>query len=236
VVKTEPEILTAEDVGSRWVVRALVLIVGVHLLIVAANFSSLMELDYFDRAFNINAEATFNAWLSSALLLTIGLLAGISAYVELDAGQNPRIWKGWTLVSAGFIVLSVDETVSLHEMMGRFVDRYLDVSFLPGGYKWVLVVGPLAFVVALLLGYWLATAIGRNSVTTRLALIALGLWVSVPLWEAISPTLGEPLWLVAIEESCEVIGEVLFLLAVLIYLRGRLPIRIGDPTPYSARR
>jgi len=211
----------------KGIARLMVSIAIVHLSMVAVNFSGLMDHSSFNRAFSLDREATFNAWLSSTLLVIIALGAGVAAYVERAAGHRRRIWMGWLVVGVAFFALSVDETASMHEMAGRFVDRFLDVPGLPGVYNWVLVVGPLALLFALLMAFWLVVAIGVRTTTSRMAMMALGLWVMVPLLEAAAPTLGSPLWLIAIEESFEVIGEVLMLGAVLVYLADRMPLHIG---------
>ena len=126
---------TARDLTAvakrKGIARLMVAIVIVHLMMILANFSGLMNVSSFDRAFSIDREATFNAWLSSTLLVIIALCAGVAAYVERAAGGRRRIWMGWLVAGVMFFVLSIDETASMHEMAGRFVDRFLDVPGVP---------------------------------------------------------------------------------------------------------
>ena len=52
-------------------------------------------------------------------------------------------------------------------------------------------------------------------------MIAFGMWLMVPLLEAVDPSLGGPRWLVVIEETLETVGETLMLAALVGYMRLR---------------
>ncbi len=190
----------------------------VQLIVSAINLSPLIDHYTVARLLDINGEANLVAWLSAAVLLAVALGAALAAAADRASGAPRRLWRGWAFVAALFTLLSADEAATLHELVGEKAHRYLDVVALPSLYTWVLVVAPVGLVVALFLIRWFAATLGLRSLTGRLALVAVALWLAVPILEALDPTLGGPVFLSAVEETLEATGEALMLAAVLIYL------------------
>lgn len=94
----------------------------------------------------------------------------------------------------------------------------------------MLVVAPIALFGALRMIKWLGSTFGFRSTTTRLAIAAVGMWVMVPVFEALDPRLGAPRLPIVIEETCETVGITLFLTGMLVYLRHRDWLRLpSDP-------
>lgn len=210
-------------------------LVAVQALVALVNLSPLVDGYTIGEILDVNRESTAVVWFTSALLWTIALLAAYAAAANWSAGARGRTWLGWLVVAAGFALLSVDETAQLHERVGEKLSDFVQVPFLPSLYGWVLVVGPIALLGALWMVRWFVTTVGLNTLTTRMVVGAVTLWVLVPGFETLDPTLGAPDWLIVAEETCETMGATLFLAGELYYLRDRgwlrLPTSSGSDVP-----
>src|SRR3990167_8888477 len=68
--------------------------------------------------FDLNTEKNVPTWFSSALLLACAfVLWRIADKTALHKGPDVGHWR---LLSLGFVVLSMDETATLHERIGFF--------------------------------------------------------------------------------------------------------------------
>lgn len=93
--------------------------------------------------FNIDAETNLPSWYSSTLLAVAGLSA-------LEVGRRKLVaratWRWhWAIIGLGFLYLSLDELVSLHEKLP--VGWVPDVG--PLKYAWVVIALPLALAAGL---------------------------------------------------------------------------------------
>jgi hypothetical protein len=193
-----------------------------HLLITAAiaaiNMSPLRESWTVEWLFAMNLENNVVVWFTSASLLLIAALA-------TDIGERDKAAKrtGWRLVAALFLLLSLDEVASLHELAGLlFSARVATIDALPDLYAWVVVVAPFAAIGALMLGRWMLRATAGDVRARRLSMGALGAWLLVPFAEALDPLLGQPYALIVFEESLELIGIAAMLGAFLAVREGLL--------------
>ena len=194
------------------IILAMVALYGVISTLALVNLSPLMDSWTVRRLVELNAEANLSVWLSSTLLLLISLGAGFCALTERAIRAASLKSRAWLAIACLFVVLSIDETSSVHELSGIVVSRYWShIDALPGLYAWVVVFLPLG--VALLAGllYWFVVRVGWRTLPGRLGLAALAFWVWVPVLEVMDPTLGGPAWLVVLEEFMELSGEVLML-------------------------
>jgi hypothetical protein len=204
-------------VGIRTlVISLLVLQVGIALV----NLSPIIDSSVGE-ILDVDEEATAIVWLSSTLLSTIAILGIYAGAANWSVGAPRRSWMGWLVIAAGFLLLSIDETSQLHERAGEKFSDLVQIPALPGSYGWVAVVAPAALVGAVWMLKWLGETVGFGTPTTRLATMAVGLWVLVPVLEAFDPTLGGPRLLIVAEETFETVGTTLFLAGVLIHLRDR---------------
>jgi hypothetical protein len=192
--------------------------------VAAVNLSPLIDRYTVAALLDVNGEANLVAWLSSAVLLATAAGAGLAAVADRSTGAPRRRWLGWALIAAFFVLLSVDETAGLHELVGEKARGLVDSEALPSLYTWVLVVAPVGMVVAFLMARWFIKTIGGATTSGRLAIAAIALWLAVPALEALDPSLGGPMLLSVIEESLESAGEALMLAGILVYLGspGRL--------------
>lgn len=195
--------------------RSVALLAATHVVIALVNLSPLIDLYTVGQVLDVNLENTAVVWLSSGVLLAIAVAAAVAAAVE------PAARRGWALVSAAFVLLSIDETASLHELAGELGSRLIQVSWLPSLYVWVIVVAPFAAAGAVWMMRWFGRTLGWRTGPGRAAVVAIVLWMTVPLFEAIDPSLGDARLLTVVEESVEAAGEVLMLWAVLSQLRLR---------------
>lgn len=73
--------------------------------------------------FNPDREMNIFAWYNTALFLVNALLLLLAAWVWRD--NDPIIARGLHLLGWVFVILSLDEMVSVHERIGREVSQFL---------------------------------------------------------------------------------------------------------------
>lgn len=195
--------------------------------------------------FDVKKEESIPTWYSEVLLLLCSaLLAVIFLAIRREGGRRAGYWLG---LSAVFLFLSADEGSSIHEKMGqlgKFILAAIGIDqsgFLT--YAWVV---PAALVLVLALVY-LRFFFGLPT-KYRLLFLAAGIvYVGGALvLESISAfyvslysgqqamTGGQRATVIAIttaEESAEMLGAVLFVYALLSYLREYVEdvtLRFGD--------
>jgi hypothetical protein len=199
----------------RFLVGALALFLAAEAFIVAVNLSPLIEYWGPQKLFDVNGEGTIPAWMSSAALLLIAIGAAACGAVEVAARTGRFRAVGWFGFASLFVLLSLDEVSSMHELVGNYTAIHIgSFDALPGVFMWVVVLVPVALVVAAVLVAWFVVAIGWRDMSARLALAALAVWIMVPILETLDPALGAPRWLIVLEESTEVVGEALMLCAI----------------------
>lgn len=193
---------------------------AIHLVVAAVNLSPLMDSYTVATLLDVNHENTLVVWLSSASLLAI---AAVATACGFGAAAQSATRRGWWIIAAGFVVLSADETASLHERAGEIASRLLEVDWLPSLYMWVIVVAPIGLAFAVWMLRWFGRTLGWRSLSGRLATLAIGLWLMVPIFEALDPTLGGPRLLVVVEETCEGLGMAAMLAAMLLAFAAARP-------------
>jgi hypothetical protein len=72
---------------------------------------------------DLDAEANLPTWYSSTQLCLVAILFGAVAYRGADSSRRGRVLTG--LVAAAFLLLSMDETASIHEWLGKLSDALL---------------------------------------------------------------------------------------------------------------
>ena len=185
------------------------------------------------------AENNVAVWLASMLLFGVSLVALICAGVERQAAaagspsghESASTVFAWTLISAGFLLMSLDEMGSLHERLAdNAVVQFVlpEIGFLEG---WVAV---FAVPMVLLAGAVLWTAWRPFRVVPGvLPLVAIGLllFLSVPVQEHFeiasgaanrqANAWGRPAWQIVMEEGTELLATFCFLSAGLRYAEHR---------------
>jgi hypothetical protein len=171
-------------VSSRRIVRAMLLAALVLTFASLAGELSRIPwrrkeplLDMVLAPLKVGADTSIPTWYSSiALLLCSVLLATIAATKKR---QGERYATRWGVLSAIFLILSVDEVARIHETVGNLGSYSVAklVGFSPSGFVYYFWVVPGAvFVLAVLLAY--ARFLLHLPRRTRLLLLVAGgfLW------------------------------------------------------------
>lgn len=125
--------------GTRWVVRGAG---GITVAVLAADLGSRGINAYEDipsvrRMLNVDLEANLATWWNSTLLLAV---AGVALAAALLTGRNDRPGRlSWLGLAVATALLSIDETVSLHERLGEVGKSWKETAgvALPS-HAWVL--------------------------------------------------------------------------------------------------
>jgi hypothetical protein len=182
---------------------------------------------------NLNREGNLPAWFSSALLLTA---AGLLTVTAVDAPRQVR--PRWYILGAVFVLLSVDEAAAMHELLNVPLRAALETRSLLY-FPWIL--AGLSFAALVGLAEWrllvsLPAAVRRRFLAAGAVYVggAAGLEaIAAPVYSGGRlPTLHTIL--IVVEESMEMAGVALFILALLRYLEDRrfhATIRVIDEPP-----
>jgi hypothetical protein len=218
---------------ALWLALATLAVVGA--CVVVSSLSILLgrpSLFGLARLFDLNEEVTIPSLFSGLLLLTAAALLLVIAMAE--RGRQSLLWPYWAILSAGFVYLTFDEVVSIHEKLNRPLQDLLGLS--ADVTTWVIAGGLAALAAGAFFLPFLRLLPRRHAATFVAAgILFVGSAVGM---EILSTTLvggmtyadnGAYDWVglakVALEETGEMAGVVLFIHALLDYLRqlgGRL--------------
>jgi hypothetical protein len=187
--------------------------------------------------FSLSHEQNLPTWVSSCLLFSCGTVLALIASDERRRGSG---WvRHWRVLSLIFFYISLDELASLHE--------YANHWFRLGGvlyFGWVIPAGIIVTIVALSYLRFLAALPER---VRRRFLVAGGIYVGGALGVELilaywTDVLGDKNFgyslIDLVEESMEMIGASLFLLALLEHLgspAGEVRIQLATERPAGSR-
>jgi hypothetical protein len=178
--------------------------------------------DYFAKSFNIDAEGNIPAIYSFLALLFSSLLLGVIAHAKnLESCRYKYHWK---ILSFIFLYLSIDEAIELHEQLIGPTRKLLNAT----GVLYFTWVVPMGFLVAIfLLSY--SKFLFHLPVPTRKLFVAgcalyLGgaIGMEMPGGYLASTTGMQSvpyLIVMTIEESLEMLGIVVFIHALMSYIK-----------------
>lgn len=168
-------------------------------------------------SFDLDGEGSLAVWWSSALLT---LAAGLSIAIYLVRRHRQDDYRGryrgWPWAAFCWLVMSVDETGSLHEAFKELMSQVAGTRLSGDGSLWWV----LAYATVLgSLGLWLLLEVRESRGTLTLFLLA-----GVSLAVAVAAQLE---WLlpqsgargVMLEEACEMLGYQLIVFALAVYAR-----------------
>jgi hypothetical protein len=172
-------------------------------------------------AFNVNRESNIPTWFSSIMLATAAGLLALIAY--LKHGSRDPFAGRWLILAVIFLFLSCDETALLHERSTAFVVLFVKNKFL-SYVAWVVPAGILLVVFAV--GY-LKFLLHLPPRFRKLFVVAGALYVMGAFgMELVTGAIGRLVLngrvhflFEASEEMMEMAGVILFLRALLLYVK-----------------
>lgn len=176
--------------------------------------------------FDLNREASVPAFFSAIMLLAAAALLGVIAAAP-GAGRSGTP-AHWALLAAGFLYLSFDEAVSIHEHFNRPMRELLGRP--DSHLGWLIPAGAAVAAVAV---YFLPflRALPRRHAAMFLgcgALYLAGAFGLEALAEVVAGGEGERggavhSAFVVVEEACEMLGVACFVYALLDYMASAVP-------------
>ncbi len=210
--------------------RALVLTIAVLavLHVVAVTLTEGLDRSGFDRFeawFSMNREQNVPTAFSTLLIVVAAVVSGAIART-LRRRDQPHV-LAWVVLSLAMFALAVDEWVQIHEKVGGRIHDRLDLGG-PLRFPWVLPYAVLAAGVVIVVAPMLRdldAATRRRFVVAGAVYVggAAGVEMIGAAWfDANGEEVDYPYLLLAtLEESLEMIGMAMFLLATLAHLRAR---------------
>lgn len=177
--------------------------------------------------FSIMRDASLPTWTASVILLACAALLAIAGRVAV-AAQSAHAEK-WRTLAVIFVLLSMDEVATMHELSGILIGRLVPSVAQLGGifhYKWVLVALPLLVALTAYVVPWLFALPTRTRqlfIASAIVFVsgAMGVEMLNGLLDASTRENGIYYALgTTVEECMEFGGALLFLHALLDYLRG----------------
>lgn len=220
------------------------LLVSAHIVLMAlysvappTDETRLSPLRFLSTLFDLNAEANPPTWYSSFMLL---VSSGLLSLIVLDKIRKRDLYaRHWAVLAIGFLYLSIDEGSRLHDRLVAPLRSELNLSG-PFYYSWVILAVPALLIIGvwylrfflhlprrsqLLFAFAAATYIGG----------AVGVEVATGLYEQFRGSVGRAdlvfELLVALEEGGEMVGVLIFIYALMSYLRsniGAVHLRFND--------
>lgn len=177
------------------------------------------------RRFTVDSEGSVPAWYSSILLLTAAVLLAVVATVAFN--QRDRWWKHWTALASLFCLLSLDEAASFHESLILPLQTHFGAN---GIFFFAWVIPGIFFVGAVGLAF-LKFVLNLDRHTRNRFILSGSLFVGGALGMelvggAFIDALGEEhifyIMAAATEETLEMLGVTLFIIAILKHLEMRV--------------
>lgn len=201
-----------------------ILSLGASLASVILNTESKTLQSIFDK-FNLDLEANLPTWYSSALLLGVAGFLFIIAYYKRRLSD--RFARHWFVLGLIFILMSIDETASIHELIIP-VNEILNLT---GFLRFAWVIPGALFVIIFAVSYF--RFVQHLPPKTRNLMIAAGvIYVSGAL---LSESIGGYLFAnygarsvvyiieTQIEELLEIFGLITMIYTLMTYIEAFLP-------------
>lgn len=238
-----------------WTVTGPLLMVAILLVCISFGMQSYRLISHHEHVFglpmfNLDREENIPALFSTGLLLMASALLAFIAVLE-RSNRSADVSK-WSILAAGFLLMGMDESLSLHEHMIEPMRRLLGGHDL-GIFYFAWVIPAIGLVVAL--GIFFIPFMLRVPRRTGLG---IAISAAIYLTGALGVELVEGWWreghghrnityhlMVSVEEGMEMIGVIAFLHVLLGYIATRYEeIRISfnaartagavEPVPASA--
>ena len=196
-------------------------------LVAALILETLFVIAHFllpgSKLFDLDLEFTIPAWFSSLQLAAIGLAAFVAFEGERACERRPALYWLWIPLGLGFLYLSADEVLALHErVLTRELRAVLPAeSLLQSVLPWQLVFAPAIVAAFTAIAVMVYTRFARLPALMTLGIAGLGFWSASFVFEGAAKPIFIPAHLypveVALEETCEMLGGTALLTAVCAY-------------------
>jgi hypothetical protein len=191
---------------GRIVLVVAVLLVSIHLGLYVYNYQ-VEELQWLLlQMFDLDEENNLPTWFSSFLLLNNSFFLGLVA-----RSQNIQDKLQWTLMSAGFFILAIDEVAGFHETFNSSIEMNWAI---PGAILVLLVAA--AFIPFLLR---LRRGLAGMFILSGIVFVSGAIVIELLSEEMDSDSLAY-MMAVAVEEGLEMLGAWLFLVTLLKEMRS----------------
>jgi hypothetical protein len=184
------------------------------------------ETPEFVRLFYVAEEANITTWYASFLLTFSAILLALISISGKEGSDPPTL--RWKILSIIFVIMSIDEVASIHEMATSPVRSLLNTSGI-FRYAWVIIAIPIVLIVV---AYYFRFVQDLPQDTRILIVIAGGIFVfaavGLEMMEGLVYTLATRNWVVIsgiltiVEEFLENVGIVIFIMALLSYMKLHL--------------
>lgn len=140
------------DSSQEWVARVFWLALIVDATLVALHLLAPVWAGRTVGVFDLNTEGNLPTWWSSGKLAWAGILFAIVALCQRTQGLSYRFVG---LLAVVLVAMSIDETASIHEKIGGWVDGATrrQTTFAKTGYWFVFLGVPVAIAVGVFLLY-----------------------------------------------------------------------------------
>lgn len=238
MLKSKPSRLQVCPIRIAFFLLAVVLfLIVMHLVSVFHGLDHSEGLMfYFLQKFNLDGENTLPAYFSSLLLLAAALLSGSIAY-QYRGHKNAFYWTGISLI---FVLLSVDEASSFHELLINPLRKHLGAAGI-FYFAWIIPAAIFILILALAYARFLFRLPARYlRLLMGSAVVYIGGAIGI---EALGGRYAELhntytdlnyMLIITVEEACEMLGLVLFIYALLSYkeeFQKKLKIVIASHQP-----
>ncbi len=214
-------VLSIPLIRGLWA-AAVVLVAG-HLLTLYLDLEHGLSREHsVPRQFDLNGEGNLAAWFQSFLLLLCALLT--LALASHYRAQRAPLAHRWVALSGLFALMAIDETAQLHDMLTGPLRRGLEIDFGVFYFAWLL---PAVAFLAVCAWYFAPVAFSLPAAIYRRLFVAVGVYlggaVVVEMISGFAVESGRqstPYHLVlTIEESCEIVGTLLLIGALVAMVR-----------------
>ncbi len=172
--------------------------------------------------FDLYEESNIPTWFSSILLFSASLLLVVITMIKKELNSKEKTY--WGGLAAIFVLLSLDEIAQLHELSGKILGMFGRGTGIFYN-MWVIVAGVVLVVfAALYFKFWWSLPQPTKKLFLIAALIYIGGAVGFEMLESLVHGSAmakyiNPLF-VAIEESMEMGGIILFIYTLLRYIKS----------------
>lgn len=193
-------------------------LIGIHVVLTVIHYEFVELPWYLRQIFDVDEEDSFPTWYSaSALLLTSGVL-WVQAR-QSKVSRSPLRWH-WLGLAIGFLLLSVDEIAGVHETFNSISKKSWSISWAVPGAAVAALVGLIYLKFLFKLDRRTAVQFVIGGAVFVGGAVGVELFTERYLENQQLNTLAYNLWN-ALEEGMEMSGVLIFLQALLRYMKLR---------------